>query len=153
MVLSLINNSYEYEMQKLCMLFLPYEKIAVGTPENGEDAAIVSVNPLGAETELKAFLRIGGREYSAESIVASEMLDAKKEFERILAVLLFDCFCKAFDRRPPWGILTGVRPAKLMGRLCADMGEASAVEYFRNKLLVSEAKTDLCLRTHKSEEH
>ena len=65
MVLSLINNSYEYEMQKLCMLFLPYEKIAVGTPENGEDAAIVSVNPLGAETELKAFLRSGGRESSA----------------------------------------------------------------------------------------
>ncbi len=152
MILSLINNNYEYEMQKLCMLFLPYDKITVGEAQEGEDAAVVKREEVAEGIALTATLCLNGKEYGGNETIPADTPDLDKECERRLAVLLFDCFCSATGRRPPWGILTGVRPAKLMGRLCEDMGEAGAVDYFKNRLLVSDAKTDLCLRTHKSEE-
>ena len=53
---------------------------------------------------------------------------------------------------PPWGVLTGVRPSKLMLRLIADMGEERAKEYFTQSLLVSEEKTTLAHTVAKAEE-
>ena len=48
------------------------------------------------------------------------------------------------DRRHPFlGILTGVRPIKLLRRLTQEAGEAEAADYFREKLLVSQEKTAL----------
>ena len=153
MILSLINNSYEYEMQKLCMLFLPHEKIVTSAEAaEGEDRAIVAKELCGEKLRLWARLIIGDREFFEEETADPALENEDKELARRLAALLFECFCQAFDRRPPWGILTGVRPAKLMSRLCADMGEESAVDYFKNSLFVSDAKTELCLNTHKSEE-
>lgn len=151
MILSLVNNDFEYEMQKLCMLFLPYEKIIMGEAEDGQDLAVAKVEDKDGGAMLSAFLRLGGAEFSEQEFLPQIVRD-DKEIERRLAVLLFNCFCKATNRRPPWGILTGVRPAKLMGRLCRDMGRDSAAEYFKNELLVSDAKTNLCLETHDSEE-
>ena len=151
MILSLVNNTFEYELQKLCMLFLPYEKITVGEETAEGDLAVAKLLREDAETRLKAYLRLNGCETLREDSVSNGHPDYEKECERRLAVQLFECFCELTDRRPPWGILTGVRPAKLMGRLCDTMGEEKAVEYFKNELLVSEPKTQLCVSTHRSE--
>lgn len=151
MILSLINNTFEYELQKLCMLFLPYEKIVSGQETSNGDNAVARLFKEESSTRLEAFLRLNGREAAGESSIDNSHPDYDKECERILAVLLFECFCRLTDRRPPWGILTGVRPAKLMGRLCDTLGETEAVRYFTEDLLVSEPKTQLCVTTHKSE--
>lgn len=151
MKLSLVNCDYEYEMQKLCMLFLPHDKIITGDIAEGEDYARLEKREEGESIALTVSLCLNGKEFSLSEEISAALPELDKECERRLAVLLFECFCKATDRRPPWGILTGVRPAKLMGRLCRDMGREKAVEYFRKELLVSDSKTQLCLKTHQSE--
>ena len=52
---------------------------------------------------------------------------------------------------PKWGILTGVRPSKLMMRHIESDGEAAAEEYFKNVLLVSPEKTRLAKEVALSE--
>lgn len=151
MILSLVNNTFEYELQKLCMLFLPYEKITAGEETAEGDNAVARLFKGETDTRLEAFLRLGGRETIREDSVANSHPEYEKECERRLAVQLFNCFCEVTGRRPPWGILTGVRPAKLMGRLCDSLGETEAVRYFTEELLVSEPKTRLCVTTHRSE--
>lgn len=56
---------------------------------------------------------------------------------------LFSALSAVTGYIPPWGILTGVRPSKLMLKLIDSLGENGAYEYFTKKLLVSEPKTRL----------
>ena len=53
--------------------------------------------------------------------------------------------------RAPWGILTGVRPAKLMTKLAQQMGKEKAREYFLTELKVSEEKTELAMMVAENE--
>ena len=78
--------------------------------------------------------------------------DLEKECERELAVLLFTLLTKLTQITPTWGILTGVRPIKLMRRLTSELGETGAKAYFRDKLLVSQNKTELAAITMKAEQ-
>ncbi len=50
-------------------------------------------------------------------------------------------FC---NKKPPWGILTGVRPAKLFMGLAAEASQQQAQRVFINDYYVSEKKTRLC---------
>ena len=75
-----------------------------------------------------------------------------KEAELILAQLLYDIFTSMTGLTPPWGILTGVRPSKLLRNLIAENGETEALDYFRNQLYVTDKKTDLALSVAKAED-
>ena len=78
--------------------------------------------------------------------------DSEESFtERKIALLMFDVLCESTGYTPPWGILTGVRPAKLMGKLVLGMGEEQAKEYFMSELKVTKEKTDLALCVSKKE--
>ncbi|MCR5041097.1 MAG: coproporphyrinogen dehydrogenase HemZ, partial [Clostridia bacterium] len=93
---------------------------------------------------VSAQVSIDGRnEISVRRVFSdAESFDAK-EYERELAVCLFDALCSVCGFTPPWGILTGVRPAKLMGSKKNRLGEKKAREYFASNLLVSPAKIRL----------
>lgn len=68
-----------------------------------------------------------------------------------MAVVLFDVLSRATGYRPQWGILTGVRPSKLMNRLTGQYGAAGAQAYFQNRLLVSPEKTALAFDVAQAE--
>ena len=68
-----------------------------------------------------------------------------------MAVLLYNVLCAFTGYTPPWGILTGVRPAKLMNMLIEKDGEEEAVRTFRHELMVSQEKTSLALSVAKKE--
>jgi len=141
-----INHSFNYELEKLCRIFLPYEKIAV-INEIAEDD-IFAVSKLEDRT-CSATLNFLGKSFS-ETLVSPD--DTAKEKELTLATALFNCFVQATDYRSEWGLLTGVRPAKLFSRLIKTVGVGGAEDYFKNRLLVSGEKTSLCKETAVSEE-
>jgi oxygen-independent coproporphyrinogen-3 oxidase len=68
-----------------------------------------------------------------------------------MAVTLFDTLSRATGYRPQWGILTGVRPSKLMNRLIAQYGADGARKYFQKRLLVSPDKTALAFHVAHAE--
>lgn len=148
-----IGHNFDYEMEKLIRLFLPFEKIEVlHTEETDTKYAVCEVKPNGDNTvvNVKLVLENGQAEFSA--VVDKEISDTRKETQHELGRQLFYCFEKITGYRPDWGILTGVRPAKLFSRYCKDYGNEYAEKFFKIKFLVSEQKLDLCKKAVKGEE-
>ncbi len=153
MILAVVNNSFKYELEKLCRIYLPFEKIEItDSPCESNALAVASKETTGDKTVLYASLRLdGGFSEHCETVENSDP-EYDNTCERVLATQLLYCFYDLTGYMPPWGILTGVRPAKLYSRLCAAEGERSADSYFKEKLLVSDKKLSLCKQTRVGEE-
>ena len=146
------NNSYHYEMENLIRVFLPDVKIirAQDTADE-EDYCLLSLDV----NKISIALSLEGKIYKSQGKFClvcrhkGESIDSY--LERKMAVMLYDMLRDITGYTPPWGILTGVRPAKLMTKLIASQGEDNAVKYFINELKVSRDKTNLALMVSKNE--
>ncbi len=144
MVLVNLNHKFNYETENLCRVFFPLEKIEV-VNEDKECCRKIITEKSGAEISVKVLFE--EREISLEKVC-----DDKADFELEIATLLFKALTELTSYTPSWGLLTGVRPSKLMLKLCEEKGEEEAVNYFKNSLLVSGEKTQLALNVAKCEE-
>ena len=144
MRLCLVNHNFKYELEKLIRLFLPFEKIEVFEFEDVSDYCIVS--------KLKndyafASLYIDDKNYQSRIKVENYNNDRDKDCELALALAVFECFTDATGYFPDWGILTGIRPAKLLSRLKKEWGTDKAEAYFSDILKVNPKKMNLCRQT------
>ena len=145
MKLCLIGHSFKYELEKLIRIFLPFEKIEFAEEAaDGDGTAVTRLDKTADKTVLSALLLINGKSYNKSYELSNDAVDYNNECERLLAVALYDCFVSASGYVPEWGILTGVRPAKLFSRLAAENGEANAENWFKNALKVGDEKISLC---------
>lgn len=157
MKLVIIDNTYHYETENLVRVFCPNEKIE--TVHEDIESGERFVKTQLAKTENGALIRVSARlfekeEKSEKEFSLSEKLLHESDdsfFERKTAQLLFRLLQSQTGYTPPWGILTGVRPAKLMTTLCSDCGEEEAVRYFEQELFVSREKAQLALSVSKKE--
>lgn len=153
MILSTVNHDFRYELEKLCRIFLPFEKIEItDTPAEGDNTANTFYKETESGVMLSAELCCFGQKRKESRMVEKGSENLRDLCELALATCLYDCFCDITGYTPPWGVLTGVRPAKLYARLCRKEGKKSAENYFSEKLLVSEEKISLCRETHSLEE-
>lgn len=140
MILCLIGHRYAYETENLCRVFFPGEKI----------------NTLYDETESIGLRIVSRFDDGLPAAVSAEVIEGTKRtvkndgvepgissgsIERLLCTVLFDCLVSHTGCIPPWGMLTGVRPTKLMAALQAERGETAAKDYFIEQLRVSPEKT------------
>ncbi len=147
-----INNSYHYEMENLIRVFLPDIKIIrAEEPVEDEDYCLLTLDV----NKITIALSLQGKIYKSQGKFClgcrpkGESIESY--LERKMAVMLYDMLREITGYTPPWGILTGVRPAKLMTKLISSQGEDKAVDYFMNELKVSEDKTNLALMVSKNE--
>ncbi len=153
MNLCLINHSFKYELEKLVRIFLPFEKIIFfDSFEPDELCAVTELFEKSGEYTAKAELFFNGVIYKSGYKIETQAKSLEKEQELKLALALFDCFTKASGYYPEWGVLTGVRPAKLFSRLSHKDGMEKTEEYFRNSLRVSDKKLNLCKSCIKGED-
>lgn len=145
------NHSYNYETENLLRLFFPEKITQTDTVPENEDYILTRLdkNSVYVKLYLKGETTEKVKEYSEEDIPPYDTEESF--FERKIALMMFSVLSEKTGYTPPWGILTGVRPAKLMGKLCISMGDSKAREYFINELLVSEEKTDLAYEVSKKE--
>ncbi|MBR3968118.1 MAG: coproporphyrinogen dehydrogenase HemZ [Clostridia bacterium] len=148
-----IGHTFDYEMEKLIRLFLPFEKIEVLHTECGDDNCVVC-KLLQQDDDVIAYakLTLEGNSVDSQSKIDKAITDTRKESQHELGRQLFFCFEKLMGYRPDWGILTGVRPAKLFSRYCNQYGNDYAENFFKTKFLVNESKLDLCKMSVKGEE-
>lgn len=155
MILTLSGHAYRFELENICRLFLPQEKIEIpdASPEQPEGVAADTRLEKGPETtRLFCRLRLEAFDETLAAAVANEHPNWRDECELQLATLLYRLFTRLFGYEQEWGIVTGVRPVKLLRRLVRDEGEEAALCYFRERLLVNENKTALCHTTLKIED-
>ena len=149
MILRVINHKFHYEMENLCRVFYPYESIKVVHDSlDGSDPLTVITET--REKESGIFIRVA-IDFDDVKKEAEEFCESPSDCERRMAVLLFNLLSGITGYTPQWGILTGVRPSKLMNTLIAEMGEDGARDYFCDKLLVTKAKTELAMSVAKAE--
>lgn len=144
MLILTINHEFHYETENLTRVFYPHEKIVIrnaaeAANEDGLEALIVRE---GCWQRYAVCVHIGGKTESAHRL--DDVADGK-DAELLLCTLLFEVLCRFTGYCPPWGLLTGVRPAKLMGTLRERYGDEKAREYFEKTLRVSPQKTELAM--------
>ena len=147
MILRVVNHKFHYEMENLCRVFYPYETIRVIRDDDGETDDITVVTELCGEYTVRVSVNIHGTTGTQEKTVADY-----DDCEREMAILLFSLLSEISGYTPKWGILTGVRPSKLMNTLINEYGDEGAKKYFTDKLLVCEKKTELAYEVAKAEE-
>lgn len=127
------------EIEKLCRIFFPFEKFLF--EENDDvDIKVVCFNDC-----VNSYVKYGDKNFEF-----SEKIN-DFDIETTACRTLYRCLCEALNYVSKWGILTGVRPAKLMHRICENIGEENAKSDFQNRLLVSEQKTQLAFEVMKHE--
>lgn len=121
MKLYLIGHEYRYAIEQIMMVLFPGEK-----PEYPEDESREG-NLCRSELSFRegmacatAFLTVDGKSASGEASCAAPDGADQLVTDRILQRILKQAFYKAavvlLGEQPPWGALTGIRPAKLMSK-------------------------------------
>ncbi|MBE6827798.1 MAG: coproporphyrinogen dehydrogenase HemZ [Ruminococcaceae bacterium] len=139
MILEVINHGFQYEAEKLTRIFYPNEEIKVvreKTKKSGE--AVIRTELSDNSVSVNFFDRDGKCLFSSD-----RKLGAGEDAELETAGLMFACLTDITGYVPAWGILTGIRPSKLLRSLKKTYGDAEGIKYFRKKYFVSEAKTEL----------
>lgn len=137
MIIIVNNHPYRYDMENICTIFFPYEKIRIF--ENGCN----ETDPVTVISEIDGrVLKISASVYEkhkTECITADENTDVKNT----LSILLYNVLSEILGIEYPWGLLYGVRPARRMHALADSFSESEAKRIFREKYLVNASKTEL----------
>ena len=116
MPIILIGNSFKYEIEATVKLFFPTDRfdflssadevcgdsyVAAGLSENADSALIF------------ADIRLNGDDAEhLEKQLSCTTVSDKSTVERELCRLVYTILCRKTGIKPPWGILTGIRPVK-----------------------------------------
>lgn len=156
MHLYLCGNDFHFELENVSRLFLPLEKITTHhdeIPEMTEGLTVVcSSYNMGENVVLTCRVRLDGFDESLESTILGSLETHRDDCELELCTLLYHLLVKLLGFTHGWGLITGVRPVKLLRRLTREMGEEAARTFFREKLLVGDAKRTLCETTLRVED-
>ena len=139
------NNTFWFELENLTRLFFPNEKIAV-YKEFSEVHEPYIFTELGDGITVR--VKIGGFDEERRADVQAD--NAQNELATVQ--LLYQLLSRFSGIDQPWGLLTGVRPIKLMRKLCRELGEEAAAERFCGEYYVSPQKTALAQLTEKHEQ-
>lgn len=157
MNLILNGHKFRYEIENICRLFLPQEPVTVlwDAPEDAASGGLTAYTRLirgEAGTTIRCVLTLEDFRQGREWTVDNADPEYRDECELRMAEKLYELFCALFGCTLQWGIVTGVRPVKLLRRLIREQGEEQALRWFRERLLVGEDKTALCRRTLEAED-
>lgn len=138
MTLIFSNHRFQYELERLYRNFFPPMELKLSTdPADAVgDFCLTEKKEFPGGVELSVELVCGGKRYAMSRTVPEGTPD--KEQEREMSVLLYKALREYTGRDLPWGILTGVRPVKVLSKLT----DAQALE----SLLVSPRKLAVARR-------
>lgn len=156
MYMLLNGNDFHFEMENVCRLFLPQEKIITlhDTVDDGafEGLTVTGTMQEGAkETAISVRLHFEEVDQTLTATVSKTDTTYRDSCELTMTTLLYRLLTELLGVGQDWGLVTGVRPVKLLRRLTAANGADAALTHFREKLLVSEPKIELMQRVLRAE--
>ena len=131
MKLLVINHKFHYEMEKLVRIFMPDEKIQVVYEDCDDYNLLTSVTD-----EIKVVINFDNFTKTLTSPLCEDN-------EMQMGRMVYSLFGEYTGFYPKWGVLTGVRPSKLLINTEKQMGREKTEEYFKKDLLVSDEKFNL----------
>jgi len=124
MTLEILGHSYAYEMECLARLFYPGRQIEVINQPGGlgRDRLITRMEMAGDEVSLFAAVYVDGQVREQSDCFTAGSPYWEWDAQRRLSALLFDLLCESAGARPPWGMLTGVRPVSFSRKMMSRFG-------------------------------
>jgi len=138
------NHNFHFELENLTRLFFPNEKITVI-----RDFSEPQPPYIYTEVSDKITISVNIGSFNKSETVVKKLADDDNEL--VSAQLLYKLLCDFTGLTQPWGILTGVRPVKLLRRLAEESNEEQAVKKFENDFFVSNEKIALSRETEHNE--
>lgn len=138
------NHNFHFELENLTRLFFPNEKITVI-----RDFSEPQPPYIYTEVSDKITISVNVGSFNKSETAVKKLTDDDNEL--VSAQLLYKLLCDFTGLTQPWGILTGVRPVKLLRRLAEELNEEQAVKKFENDFFVSNEKIALSRETEHNE--
>lgn len=138
------NHNFHFELENLTRLFFPNEKITVI-----RDFSEPQPPYIYTEVSDKITISVNIGSFNKSETAVKKLADDDNEL--VSAQLLYKLLCDFTGLTQPWGILTGVRPVKLLRRLAEESSEEQAVKKFEKDFFVSNEKIALSRETEHNE--
>ena len=138
------NHNFHFELENLTRLFFPNEKITVI-----RDFSEPQPPCIYTEVSDKITISVNIGSFNKSETAVKKLTDDDNEL--VSAQLLYKLLCDFTGLTQPWGILTGVRPVKLLRRLVEESSEEQAVKKFEKDFFVSNEKIALSRETEHNE--
>lgn len=138
------NHNFHFELENLTRLFFPNEKITVL-----RDFTEPQPPYIYTEVSDKITISVNIGSFNKSETAVKKLADDDNEL--VSAQLLYKLLCDFTGLTQPWGILTGVRPVKLLRRLAEESNEEQAVKKFEKDFFVSNEKIALSRETEHNE--
>lgn len=133
MIIKNINHDFSYHTEKICIIFFPLEKLHT----DGEDNVVIET------IKDNNILTVNAKVYS-KYVTESYTAEDGEDMANTMSLLLYRVLSSITGFKPSWGILYGVRPARLMHATVEKYGIDNAREKFLHDY-VSPEKVDLAL--------
>ncbi len=154
MVIIIDGHPFEYELRSLAMMFFPGVRLIIRTEKENitGDFVHTRIQQEGDRLALFCAVSIGGQ-YCHDTVDASSPHLSSKENLWALARMEYGLLAKLTGIRPAWGILTGIRPAKLV-RMLREKGleDAQIRQKLQDEYFVSPQKLNLVMDTAANEQ-
>jgi oxygen-independent coproporphyrinogen-3 oxidase len=143
MTLLILGHSFLYEMENLVRLFFPGEKVDVHA-----DGDVSACDTIAAQLQLDIkgiydlSVHIHHGDYAAQRTCRLPAGTSEQDTELAMGQLLYELLREYTGVTPPWGILTGVRPVRLLREIEKTAG-AEALQTMKSRYLVSDEKLAL----------
>lgn len=138
------NHNFHFELENLTRLFFPNEKITVIRDFSEPQPPYIYTE---VSDKITILVNIGS--FNKSETAVKKLTDDDNEL--VSAQLLYKLLCDFTGLTQPWGILTGVRPVKLLRRLAEESSEEQAVKKFEKDFFVSNEKITLSRETEHNE--
>lgn len=138
------NHNFHFELENLTRLFFPNEKITVI-----RDFSEPQPPCIYTEVSDKITISVNIGSFNKSETAVKRLTDDDNEL--VSAQLLYKLLCDFTGLTQPWGILTGVRPVKLLRRLAEESSEEQAVKKFEKDFFVGNEKIALSRETEHNE--
>ena len=138
------NHNFHFELENLTRLFFPNEKITVIREFSEPQPPYIYT-----EVSDKITISVNIGSFNKSETAVKKLADDDNEL--VSAQLLYKLLCDFTGLTQPWGILTGVRPVKLLRRLAEESNEEQAVKKFEKDFFVSNEKIALSRETEHNE--
>lgn len=139
------NHNFHFELENLTRLFFPNEKITVI-----RDFSEPQPPYIYTEVSDKITISVNIGSFNKSETAVKKLTDDDNEL--VSAQLLYKLLCDFTGLTQPWGILTGVRPVKLLRRLAEESSEEQAVKKFEKDFFVSNEKIALSRENEHNEQ-
>jgi oxygen-independent coproporphyrinogen-3 oxidase len=145
----------EYYVQTLCLIFFPGSKFRVDE-EITDDTPVVFVKTEKEEDHINAYVTVTVGEVTTFG-THSQAISSRISYERAMKIAVGKAVFEAGEQyteyTPAWGILTGIRPAKISGELLrSGMSEAQVRKTLRNEYFLNPKKASLLTAVSANEE-